>query len=71
MLNYAAYTVRPGNYTTKMEINIPPGTYRFEWIVPETGLTCKTEVIQNKGDRLSLTAPLHTVDIALRINRME
>jgi hypothetical protein len=71
MLEYSAYTVRPGNYNTKMEINIPPGKYRFEWIVPETGLACKTEVIENKSDRLSLTAPLHTIDMALRINRIE
>ncbi len=71
MLNYAAYTVRPGNYNTKMELNIPSGTYKFEWIIPETGIICKTEIIQNKGDKLSVTAPEHSVDMALRINRIE
>jgi len=71
MLNYAAYTVKPGKYTTKMELNIPPGNYKFEWIVPETGVICKTEVIENKGSRLSITAPEHNVDMALRINRIE
>jgi hypothetical protein len=53
-----------------MNLNIPQGKYRFEWIVPETGVTCKTEVIETKGDRLSITAPEHTIDMALRINRI-
>lgn len=71
MMKYNSYTVTPGNYTTKMELNIPQGKYRFEWIVPETGLACRTEVIENKGEKLSIAAPEHSIDMALRINRIE
>jgi hypothetical protein len=70
MLRYNAYTVTPGDYTTKMDIRIPPGKYRFEWIIPETGEICKTEEINNKDNQLSLSAPMHTIDIALRINKI-
>lgn len=70
-LEYNSYAVRPGKYNTRMDIQIPPGKYSFEWIVPETGSVCKTETIENTGDILKIVTPEHAVDIALRINRAE
>jgi hypothetical protein len=70
-LEYSAYTVNPGKYKTGMELKIPSGTYKFDWVDPETGITCKTEIIQNNSDTIKITTPEHKVDIALLINRFK
>jgi hypothetical protein len=69
-LEYSAYTVRPGNYTTRMELRIPPGKYRFEWVDPSTGTCIKMEDLVNNSDTLKVTTPEHLIDIALRISRI-
>jgi hypothetical protein len=68
---YSAYTVQPGNYKTDMEIRIPPGRYRFEWVDPGSGKACKTEVIQSISGTVKITTPEHAVDIAMRIDRID
>jgi hypothetical protein len=71
ILEYSAYTVNPGNYKTAMELNIPSGIYKFDWIDPATGKIIRSEIIQNNSGSIKVTAPEHKIDIALRINSLK
>ena len=52
-----------------LELELPPGRYRAEWISPLTGGTIKSETFQHSNGTRLLTAPAFREDIALRINR--
>ena len=65
----AVYTVQPGSYTEVIEIPMPAGTYRADWIVPASGAVVRTETIAHGGGDCTLTTPVHAIDIALRLKK--
>jgi hypothetical protein len=64
-----AYTVAPGEYTENLNLNLPPGKYKADWVDPASGNVLDTETFNHKGGNRTLTTPKHSVDIALRIKR--
>ncbi|PYV44333.1 MAG: hypothetical protein DMG06_06910 [Acidobacteria bacterium] len=64
------YIARPGNYTEKLVLDLPAGTYRQEWLDPASGSVVHMETLTHKGGNRSFTTPPHSVDIALRIKRI-
>jgi hypothetical protein len=55
--------------TLDLEIDLPRGSYRVEWIAPATGAVMRSDLASNHpGGRLKLElSPQHTADIALRL----
>jgi hypothetical protein len=66
----SVYTVDPGSYTEQMEIPLPAGTYRAEWIDPATGAKVRTDRLRTAGGGCAMSTPVHAVDIALSIRRI-
>ena len=66
----AVYIVQPGSYTEIIEIPMPAGTYRADWVDPASGSVVRTETIAHPGGACTLTTPVHAVDIALRLKRV-
>jgi hypothetical protein len=66
---YGVY-VRGGGLAT-LELALPRGKYRVEWINTHTGAVEKPESIDHQGDTLTLQSPVYEEDIALRIRRRE
>ncbi|MGH7221675.1 MAG: hypothetical protein ACRELF_00440, partial [Gemmataceae bacterium] len=64
---YAIY-VRGGTRAT-LELEMPAGTYRAEWVNTKTGALDKREDFDHKGGRKSLASPAYRDDIALRVRR--
>ena len=64
---YAVY-VRGGRQAT-LEIDLPAGRYRAEWVNTKTGKVDKAEAIDHGGGKAALKSPAYTEDIALRIMR--
>ncbi|MBI2927618.1 MAG: hypothetical protein HYY24_18125 [Verrucomicrobia bacterium] len=50
-----------------LEIELPVGAYRAEWVDPVTGRVAKDETLQHAGGLAKVSAPRFTEDIALRI----
>jgi hypothetical protein len=67
----SVYTVVPGSYAEEIEIPAPAGPYRADWIDPATGATVRTEEVRHNGSLLALSTPVHSVDIALALRRIE
>ncbi|MGE5644847.1 MAG: hypothetical protein ACM336_03540 [Acidobacteriota bacterium] len=65
------YTVTPGEYSETFEFSLPPGTYRADWVEPATGSVLRTETFTHESGTRKLTAPAYTIDIALRIKRVD
>ncbi len=63
----SVYTVEPGIYTEVIEIPIPAGTYRLDWLDPASGAVVRAETVTHRGGGCILATPVHTVDIALRL----
>jgi hypothetical protein len=51
-------------------VSLPAGSYKRDWIDPASGLVVGTETFTHSGGDRTLTAPQHSVDIALRIKRV-
>jgi hypothetical protein len=64
-----AYTVTPGNYKETLVVNLPPGSYKAEWIDPASYTVLSSESFHHAGGTHNLKTPDYTVDIALRIKR--
>jgi hypothetical protein len=62
---YAIYL--EGGLQAHLVLAIPAGTYKAEWLNPETGKIEKTEALEHPGGELRLTSPTYTEDIALRL----
>jgi len=58
-----------GDFQTRLELNLPEGTYRAEWIEPSTGKPWLCETVSHRGGGLPLTSPRYTQDVALRLTR--
>lgn len=59
----------PKAQTTALEVNVPPGRYRVEWVDTITGKVESRERRDHKEDLLRLNSPEFTEDMALRIKR--
>jgi hypothetical protein len=64
---YGVY-IKGGNQTT-VELDLPAGPYRAEWINTKTGAVDKAETIQHAGGAAKLASPPYREDIALRVKR--
>ena len=50
-----------------LQLELPAGRYKVEWIDPRTGSVAKMGDIDHKGGRATLTSPRYAEDVALRI----
>ena len=64
------YVVTTGSYTENFILNLPAGTYKAEWVDPASGSVLHADTFTHKGSARTLTSPLYSVDIALRVKRM-
>jgi hypothetical protein len=64
---YAIY-VHGGQQAT-LQVELPAGSYRAEWVNTKTGTVDKRETFEHPGGIRSLDSPDYTEDIALRIQR--
>jgi hypothetical protein len=64
---YAIY-VRGGTQAA-LEVEMPAGKYRAEWINTKTGTVDKSEEFEHAGGSRLLASPVYREDIALRIKR--
>jgi hypothetical protein len=62
---YAIYVF--GSLEARLELEIPAGTYRVEWLNPRTGKIDRKETLQHEGGVAALQSPKYDPDIALRI----
>jgi hypothetical protein len=60
---------RPQSAATTLQIELPAGSYRAEWIDPVSGKITKAENFKHTGGARGIIAPAYTDDIALRISR--
>ena len=61
--------VTPGRYTEELQLNLPAGTYKADWVDPASGSVVRTEKVAHKGGNWTVMTPTYSVDIALRIKR--
>ncbi len=65
----SVYTAQPGEYREVIELPLPTGAYRAEWVDPASGAVVRAENIVHGGGRCALPTPVHALDIALRLKR--
>jgi hypothetical protein len=65
---YAMY-VRGGTQAT-LDVEMPAGKYRAEWLNTKTGEMDKREDFEHKGGTKSLVSPAYREDIALRVKSL-
>ncbi|HUU14148.1 MAG TPA: hypothetical protein VM182_10610, partial [Terriglobia bacterium] len=63
------YRATPGVYVEHLELNLPAGSYKTDWVDPATGSIVGSTTLEHKGGKRTLTSPKYSVDIALRIKR--
>jgi len=66
---YAIYI--NGDNVRQLQISLPRGRYRAEWINTKTGKVDRDEAFRHDGGTGSLDAPQYADDIALRIVRLQ
>jgi hypothetical protein len=64
-----SYSVCPGNYEETLVLDLPPGTYKAEWIDPASGSVIGTETFTQGRGTHNINTPHYSIDIALRIKR--
>jgi hypothetical protein len=64
---YAVYL--KGGAQVNLELAVPAGRYRAEWLNPRTGAIDKHEEVAHQGSRLTLASPSYEEDLALRLLR--
>lgn len=64
---YAVYLTGSGG--AHLLLDVPPGSYRAEWIRPEDGTVISTETVQQREGLLRLPTPAFGTDAALRLTR--
>lgn len=67
---FSYYETEPGRYRQNLNFRILPGTYRADWINPETGFVVRSEYFTTKKENYKLKTPVYKVDIALRLIRI-
>jgi len=58
---------RRADVSATIRLDLPPGTYRVQWVDTKTGVLDADESFEHAGGNRSITSPLFTDDIALRI----
>jgi hypothetical protein len=66
-LDYSFSCKHPGGTQATLELALPAGKYRAEWINTKTGAVDKKEDFQHNGGTKKLSSPPYREDIALRI----
>ena len=56
-----------GEKPAALELDLPSGTYRAQWVDPRTGRALKTDHLRHSGGVAKLETPKFTEDIALRV----
>jgi hypothetical protein len=56
-----------GRSSLALGLELPPGTYRAEWVDTRTGAVDKGEDLEHGGGRVTLQSPVYDEDIALRV----
>lgn len=59
--------LRTGDFHVSLELDVPPGNYRFEWIDPASGKSLATGDCRHEGGTLKLASPGYSADLALRL----
>lgn len=54
-----------------IQVQLPMGTYRAEWMDTKTGEIQQVESFEHKEGLKQLTSPAFSVDIALRVHRQQ
>jgi len=62
---YAVYI--KGGTKTELELDLPKGDYKLEWLNTKTGIIEETKQISHNGGNISLLSPDYIEDIAIRI----
>jgi hypothetical protein len=62
------YIVAPGRYAETLELNLPAGNYKADWVDPASGRILDSLTAVGGGHKLH--SPEHKVDIALRVKRI-
>jgi hypothetical protein len=65
------FHVAEGSQQTKLELELPSGSYKVEWVGTRIGKVEKREKIKSSGGRQTLVSPAYTEDIALRVRRVQ
>ena len=60
-----------GKYTTELTVRLDEGKYAVKYINPETLVMFKGAEIVNGGGELALNCPRYTLDIAIKITRID
>ena len=58
-----------GPQTVSLQLRVPPGDYRTEWVNPRTGAVDKRAEVKLAGGVLELASPTFEEDIALRVRK--
>ena len=64
------YRVAEGSQQARLEVNLPPGAYKAEWIDTRSGKVEKTERVTSSSGHQTIISPAYSEDIALRIKKM-
>ena len=63
------YITTPGNYRETLVLDLPPGSYKADWVDPTSGSVVSSLRLTHQGGNQMLNTPEHAVDIALRVRR--
>jgi hypothetical protein len=58
-----------GEYEHDITLAVPPGTYKLEWLEPQTLATIEKSMLTHEGAVLEIKTPKHSMDIAMRMVR--
>ena len=58
-----------GDGRSALTLDLPPGSWRTEWIDVKTGARIRANVAATAGGPVVLDVPTYEVDIALRLRR--
>jgi hypothetical protein len=65
--NGVYYIADPGTYQENLVLLLPAGRYRADWVLPEENRTLQSVEFEHAGGEKSVSSPVYTFDIALRI----
>jgi hypothetical protein len=65
-----AYAIHiKGGTRADLALGLPGGSYAAQWIDTKTGIVMKAEQFEHDGGSRTLTSPIYSEDIALRVKR--
>jgi hypothetical protein len=63
------YAPTAGSHRDTLTLEVPPGTYRVEWVEPATGKMLDAQTRVELSGAVTLQTPTYAIDIALRMLR--